>query len=165
MIDDLDDLDTLEPVLGPSPMVDAFLAETHHIRHVGSWTILETRPRIECADGFTFSVQASEHHYSTPRADHGPYTHAEIGFPSQIEPTILRYAEDPTKPCDTVYGWVPVDVIEAILESHGGIVALVHPEEGRHLYEPFVGRLIDVPPAARARMLPPHESDPASNPE
>ena len=37
------------------------------------------------------------------------------------EPTLLEYAEDETRPCATVYGWVPARVIDAIVESHGGI--------------------------------------------
>lgn len=51
-----------------------------------------TVPAIECADGFTMSVQASRSHYCTPRNDVGPYTAVEVGFPSKHENRIAPYA-------------------------------------------------------------------------
>ena len=76
---------------------------------------------IECADGFTMSVQASEFHYCTPRDNDGPYAEFEVGFPSQPEDQLMPYAEDPERPTDTVYGYVPLEVIEALIEKHGGV--------------------------------------------
>ena len=34
----------------------------------------------------------------------------------------MEYAENPDDPTDTVYGWVPVEVVEAVVNNHGGIV-------------------------------------------
>lgn len=76
---------------------------------------------IICADGFTMSVQASEFHYSTPRENIGPWLKFEIGFPSLKEELIMDYAESPEKPTGTVYGYVPAETVEAVIEKHGGI--------------------------------------------
>ena len=85
-------------------------------------------PRITCKDGFTMSVQARDGAYCTPREDYPdtPYTNVECGYPSSKPTTkaLLEYAE-----CfgdhgytDTVYGYVPVEVVQAELDAHGGIV-------------------------------------------
>jgi hypothetical protein len=80
--------------------------------------------RIACADGFTMSVQASSGHYCSPREDKGwPYSAFEIGYPSRKEQLITKYAESPGQYTDTVYGWVPVDVVEAVIAKHGGLKA------------------------------------------
>lgn len=103
---------------------------------------------ITCTDGFTMSVIAGGGTYCTPRpglcscalggpepehrdflgdTDHaysGPYTHVEVGFPSQRpEPwddVWVGYAEDPEHPKKTVYGYVPVEVVRDLIASHGG---------------------------------------------
>jgi hypothetical protein len=84
-------------------------------------------PTIECKDGFAMSVQAHEGAYCIPRQDYPstPYTHVECGFPSSKPFAILcEYAElcgtdDYTK---TVYAYVPVEVVQAELDAHGGII-------------------------------------------
>lgn len=82
-----------------------------------------TRLPIRCADGFTVSVQASCHHYCSPREDNlGFYTSYELGYPSESDPLILPYAEDADNPTRTVYGWVPSYIVVALLTLHGGIV-------------------------------------------
>ena len=82
------------------------------------------RKKIVCQDGFTMSVQASRTHYSHPRADFTPhYSEYEVGYPSEAEELLLPYAEDPEKPTDTVYGYVPDDVINQVIDKHWGILA------------------------------------------
>jgi len=83
--------------------------------------MLDIRPKIICADGFTVSVQASLTHYCSPRDNYGPYSEVELGFPSQEEPDIMDWAEDPDAPTGTVYGYVPVTVVAAVIDKHGGI--------------------------------------------
>lgn len=78
---------------------------------------------VECADGFTMSVQASNRNYSNPRDDVGPYTEVEVGFPSSYDIHLHDFAENPDKPTETVYGWVPADIIIMCIASHGGMVA------------------------------------------
>ena len=77
--------------------------------------------KVVCADGFTMSVQANESAYCTPRIDGADfYSAVEIGFPSGIEPLILPYAEEPEKPTDTVYGYVPRAKVMLVVLQHGG---------------------------------------------
>jgi len=77
-------------------------------------------PRIYCWDGFSMSVQAREYVYCRPRNDEGPWTAFEVGYPSEGEPLLMEYAEDADRPTDTVYGYVPIEVIERVIEKHGG---------------------------------------------
>ena len=77
---------------------------------------------IICNDGFTMSVQADEGAYCLPRQDDAErYMEVEIGFPSQAEPVILKYADKKQDPTGTVYGYVPVDLVRHIIDKHGGI--------------------------------------------
>jgi hypothetical protein len=76
---------------------------------------------VGCKDGFNVSVQASKTNYCDPRNDQGPYVAVELGFPSASDSLILKYAEDSSKPTETVYGWVPVGVVKALLIKHGGV--------------------------------------------
>ena len=77
--------------------------------------------RVYFKSGFDISIQASKTNYSNPRADIGPYTEVELGFPSAHEPLIIGYAEDPDNPTETVYGYVPAGVVQALSIKHGGI--------------------------------------------
>ena len=77
--------------------------------------------RIKCKDGFTMSVQASKYHYCLPREDDVNYTNVEIGFPTKIENLIVEYAEDEYNLLNTVYGYVPIEIVEAVVLKHGGV--------------------------------------------
>jgi hypothetical protein len=79
--------------------------------------------QVVCADGFTMSVQAHNGAYCTPRmSGAAKYEEVEVGFPSQEEELLMRWAEEPDKPTQTVYGYVPVQVVTNVLAKHGGIV-------------------------------------------
>jgi len=78
------------------------------------------RPPVVCRDGFMMSVQVSEGHYCSPRGNTGPWTHVEVGYPNRIEPLLWDYAESPGRWTDTVYPGVPVEVVAAVIEVHGG---------------------------------------------
>jgi hypothetical protein len=78
-------------------------------------------PRIICKDGFTLSVQAGKLLYSNPRQDRGPYSHVEVGYPSGVEETLIPYAEDKDKPQGTVYPYTPIELVQAVIDSHGGV--------------------------------------------
>ena len=77
-------------------------------------------PRIECADGFTMSVQAREQAYCEPRSDEGPWSAVEVGFHSEKEGLLMKLAESPSNPTGPVYGWVPVEVISEVIAKRGG---------------------------------------------
>jgi hypothetical protein len=75
---------------------------------------------IICLDGFAMSVQASSKHYSHPREDGlKVYTHYEVGFPSEQPTYFADYADQPDY-TNTVYPWVPVELIVAEINYHGG---------------------------------------------
>lgn len=96
----------------------------------------ETMAPIVCRDGFLISVQASRYHYCldstgqrpSPIQNRGhqpvlPYIAVECGFPSERpEPwsSWREFADDPDDPTGTVYAYVPVDVVAALIELHGG---------------------------------------------
>lgn len=84
--------------------------------------LLIVRPRVRCADGYTVSVQAGEYHYCSPRADADHFDKVELGYPSEEDSELIDYAEDTTMLYDTVYGYVPVELVDEVLVKHGGIV-------------------------------------------
>jgi hypothetical protein len=80
--------------------------------------------RIECADGFSMSVQASSFNYCEPRIDDAKiYTEVEVGFPNDYESLIVDYAEDKENYTGTVYGYVPSDIVTLVCAKHGGVVS------------------------------------------
>ena len=79
--------------------------------------------KVVCADGFTMSVQANHGAYCEPRlSKHKKYNLVEVGYPSEEEPLIMPWAERPDRPTDTVYGYVPVEVVTTVIVKHGGMV-------------------------------------------
>lgn len=106
------------------------------------------RPRVICNDGFSISVQANECAYCLPRISQGlldeklyfkgtfnfdrdvasgfidefiPYVEVELGYPSEVEEDLLPYAEDESDPTNTVYGYVPIEIVDSMIQRHGGI--------------------------------------------
>ena len=102
-------------------IINQFLEKNRIFYSTDSFQMKAPTKRVVCADGFSMSVQGSSFAYCTPRTDEGPYIECEIGFPSAYEPLINEYAEEPIAPCDTVYPYVPVEIIDSVIESHGGL--------------------------------------------
>lgn len=75
---------------------------------------------IICTDGFNVSVQASKHHYCSPREYDAEWASVELGFPSAADDLIQGYAETPDEPTETVYGYVPIDTVARLIIKHGG---------------------------------------------
>lgn len=90
------------------------------LKHRGVRGDVHLCPHIECADGLRLSVQASHFHYCVPRTDGGPYSSVEVGFPSERIEELMPYADEPESPTQTVYGYVPVEIVEAVIKAHGG---------------------------------------------
>ena len=103
--------------------------------------VRDKRNWIKCVDGFKMSVIANWGAYCTPRpafpsiptmsgheveADYpGPFTAVEVGYPSQCpEPweDWAEFCESPESPTETVYGYVPVGMVRALVALHGGEV-------------------------------------------
>lgn len=150
--------------------------QKHKKYYDGCNNMLMPRPVIECADGFTMSVQAGIYLYCEPRDDYGPYSAVEVGYPSEIVPELMPHIDGNMyrtekgdnmtpewayrlhmldmkimritrrigatwlyrlhvaifkpvmdHPVNAIYPCTPVEVVEAIIEQHGGIV---NKEEG-----------------------------------
>lgn len=81
----------------------------------------KNRSRVVCNDGYNVSIQASEYHYCTPRLTQDYYREVELGFPSKEDELINIYAETDFDYTKTVYGYVPIGIVEELIEKHGGI--------------------------------------------
>lgn len=102
-----------------SMKINEFLRK-YRMQHNG---IQVVRPRVKCADGYTVSVQAGDACYSSPREDDANhFDKVELGYPSDEDSELIEYAVDKDRPCDTVYGYVPVELVDGVLAKHGGIV-------------------------------------------
>lgn len=85
---------------------------------------IQIRPRIICSDGFSVSIQASCFHYCIPRNNLGPYTHFELGFPSEIVDDWIPYCEGSAEsedPREMVYPRVPIHLIVNELKLRGDV--------------------------------------------
>tara|TARA_Y100000310_G_scaffold220168_1_gene221632 strand:- start:510 stop:782 length:273 start_codon:yes stop_codon:yes gene_type:complete len=82
------------------------------------------------------SVQANIGAYCEPRNATGPYTEVEIGYPNEREPLLLPYAENPERPTNTIYAWVPKSVVMNVIVRHGGMTSGTLPNGFPYLYAP-----------------------------
>lgn len=100
-----------------------YIKKTYNTSNLGDYYPF-VRTKIQCIDGFSISIQASSCHYCNPRVTfEGPYTELELGYPSCSEELLIPYMEDDyCKPEDTVYPYVPVEVVDKVIKKHGGIV-------------------------------------------
>lgn len=96
------------------------LAHLDPDKREGFGGVLKPAERIVCADGFSISVQAGAGNYCSPRDNVGDWHQFELGFPSEADELIQKYAEEPEYPTETVYGWVPMKVVVALVKKHGG---------------------------------------------
>ena len=82
----------------------------------------EKRPELTCIDGYKFSVQASEPHYSFPRIDGlDEYERFEVaGITEDQIWELQEFVEDPNEKY-IVYAFVPADKINEVIENHGGL--------------------------------------------
>jgi hypothetical protein len=84
-------------------------------------------PRIVCKDGTSLSVQANEYAYCTPRIsgyEWTSYQKVEVGFVENdkgeritMPDEWLPYADDGTNQSD-VYGYVPIELVQAFIDEH-----------------------------------------------
>lgn len=93
-----------------------------HTYYDGTCEVQENRPRLYCNDGYSISVQASSFHYCRPRLDGVQnYESVELGFPSKEDELINDNAEDDSDYTHSIYGYVPIEIVEKLIEKHGGI--------------------------------------------
>ena len=80
-------------------------------------------PSIECADGFTMSVQGHYSAYSRPRDDFADmYQQFEVLCPA--EPLIEEYRADNLGKHGVNHAYVPLEDVLAVIEKHGGAPCL-----------------------------------------
>lgn len=79
---------------------------------------LSPRPIAKCVDGFSLSIQASSAHHCEKGED-GTYKSVELGCLSSSEETLSEYEDWDDS---STYGYVPVEVVDAIIAKHGGII-------------------------------------------
>ena len=101
--------------------INEFIIKYRKVKNLVPGMTSTHTPHVICNDGFEMSVQAGQSLYSEPRDVADSYEEAEIGYPSEEESLITSYAEDNENLCDTVYGYVPCSIIDAVIEKHGGI--------------------------------------------
>ena len=89
--------------------VEEFLKETVPVNKY------HNRKRLYCKDGFNLSIQSSDFHDCTDGIS------VEIGFPSDGEELLEQYAQNKSNLTNTVYGYVPYDVVNKVIELHKGI--------------------------------------------
>ncbi len=85
-------------------------------------------------DGTRMSIQAGPTHYSSPRIKSDSYKNYqsfEMGFPSKKIDIFMEYIDGgkDTDPTETVYGYVPVKVIETAITQCGGVAGFFKHEE------------------------------------
>lgn len=82
---------------------------------------------ITLKSGFEVSIAVGVRNYCHPRAEAADcpegYESVELGFPSASDDLIMDWAEDKSKPTETVYGWVPAGIVKALIMKHGGVVS------------------------------------------
>ncbi|KJZ41342.1 hypothetical protein [Pseudomonas fluorescens] len=80
--------------------------------------------RLLLTDGSSLSIQASGGHYCAPRCDfddYDQYYEFEIGFPSAHMDELASYQEGDGDHTSSVFGYVPKEVIESLIDSRGGV--------------------------------------------
>ena len=80
---------------------------------VGSYKRKDIADYVECADGTTISVQASQFHCCTPRTDKVPYTHVEVW---QASAPVTEFDYDEEEPS----AYVPIEKVVEFIDNHGG---------------------------------------------
>lgn len=80
-------------------------------------------PRIVCNDGFNISVQGGNRfNYCDPRERIKLFWLVELGFPSEPIPELKEYKDGKEyEDMETVFGYVPIEKVEALIQRHGGI--------------------------------------------
>lgn len=100
--------------------------------------IQRSRKKVVCKDGFSISIQASENHYCIPKVDGAyiEYKNVELGYPSDDESLIEEYSEgmEDTSLTQSVYPYVPAEIVKKMLDKHGGMVEGEMPKLNLSLY-------------------------------
>jgi hypothetical protein len=88
------------------------------------------RGALILGDGSRISIQASDGHYCWPReSGRITYEEVEVGFPKHADGTPWNLETECPEfkpfedyPGSQVYGYVPMEVVEAVVKRHGGVM-------------------------------------------
>lgn len=102
--------------------------------HKPEQSIQRTKP-LMLANGISLSIQAGVHQYCEPtkNSDSGSYDEYEafeVGFPSEVIPDLLPYAEDDSSPTRTIYLRVPKELLRKVIADAGGVVGYKEQSNG-----------------------------------
>ncbi len=97
--------------------------------------VFQQTKKLKLANGVELSIQAGKHHYcspsqDTPNGDYNDYDEFEVGFPTEKIDSLMPYAEEPDNPTQTVYSYVPKDLLREIIAAAGGVVGHIEQAEG-----------------------------------
>lgn len=93
------------------------------LRDLSNSSRVEVVPRLVLANQTSVSIQASEGHYCSPRKtlnSYSAYSMFEVGFPEWVVPP--NYEMFFPKNSDDVFGFIPADVIQRVIDYNGGVV-------------------------------------------
>lgn len=79
-----------------------------------------TRPFV-CADGVSFSVQASRLHYCSPRETVDPSLYKSVEVLASTELTELSEFFSARYEGDYLYSFCPIELVNSVIIGHGGI--------------------------------------------
>lgn len=71
--------------------------------------------RIYLDSGYNISLVANEYTYCYPRSNYGPWTHVEVGFPSDNDPLITDIMDE------GIGSYIPIEIIIQLIIKHGGL--------------------------------------------
>jgi hypothetical protein len=84
------------------------------------------RKRTVCNDGISLSIQVGKYNYCHPREDFAEYTSVEVGYIQNPDGTQYIPPREEWEPYadgsfpSSVYGYVPVELLEKFIAEHGG---------------------------------------------
>jgi hypothetical protein len=81
------------------------------------------RRRFVCGNGLSFSLRAGKYLFSKPQSETGPWESVEVAYTSRPVPELFPYEQRPPQrnSRESVYQYVPVEVVDDIIEKNGGI--------------------------------------------
>lgn len=103
------------------------VTQTHLDTQICSGRSVAVRRRaMVLADGTVLSVQASPHHFSTPRTTTGPHVEVEVRSNREIDGFTPYF--DGRHGTRQLYAFVPVSEVDAEIKRCGGVVAVRGPD-------------------------------------
>lgn len=78
-------------------------------------------PAMKCADGFEMSVQGHYGAYSHPRDDFAD-RYSSVEIMCKADPLLDEHGGHECAD-EMIYGYVPVELVEKVIASHGGLIA------------------------------------------